>query len=332
MNSNDFTTNVIKQHTVPRFLLDNFGFSKKGKRKQLYTFDKKNCQEFSISVFDATTRNKFYNINTHPGMISLEPLLGIHESEAAPIINKLIQRRDIKAITYKEKCKLANFVAIQRARTYGEYERIKHVNDIFLKKFSTIKLSSIQSHESIGLEGKDDDKKLFFKLLLEQEQVTNELLKKDWYLLETNENYPFYISDNPITLYNSNNNENYGNLGLNVIGIQIYLPLSPTLTLGIYCPSIRKNFIEKKIECENFISRGLRSFRGLDLFNLIENVKPFINFTTMKQLPQHVKWLNYLQSMYAEQYIFSKIKNFDLVKEMISDNPDYKSGFRITSY
>jgi len=60
--SSKLSTDVKKQHTVPRFLLDHFGFGKKNKKRRLFTFDKQNEREFQQSVFDATTRNSFYNI------------------------------------------------------------------------------------------------------------------------------------------------------------------------------------------------------------------------------------------------------------------------------
>jgi Protein of unknown function (DUF4238) len=48
-----------------------------------------------------------------------------------------------------------------------------------------------------------------------------------------------YISDNPITLFNSKDFGFRGNLGLACFGIEIYLPLSSHLTLAIFCPSHR---------------------------------------------------------------------------------------------
>ena len=71
------STDVKKQHTVPRFLLNNFGIDTKGKRKQLFTFDKQNEKSYLQSVNDASTRNTFYNLSEHPEKESLEPILGI---------------------------------------------------------------------------------------------------------------------------------------------------------------------------------------------------------------------------------------------------------------
>lgn len=54
---------------------------------------------------------------------------------------------------------------------------------------------------------------------------------KQWLVLEASSDDGFYISDNPIGFHNYNNFEPFGNLGFAVPGIEIYLPLSPTLTL-----------------------------------------------------------------------------------------------------
>lgn len=44
---NNLTTKVKKQHTVPKFLLKNFGLGKKEDHKKLFTFDKKKKKYFS---------------------------------------------------------------------------------------------------------------------------------------------------------------------------------------------------------------------------------------------------------------------------------------------
>ena len=88
----DLKTNVIKQHTVPRFLLNNFGFGKKNKKKKLYTFNKESSSVFPQSVYDATTRNSFYNLKIKNKNISLESILEKIETEAAPIIKKLLKK------------------------------------------------------------------------------------------------------------------------------------------------------------------------------------------------------------------------------------------------
>ena len=59
-------------------------------------------------------------------------------------------------------------------------------------------------------------------------------MNKVWTLCESDKS--FFISDNPVVLHNSiNKNEFVGTLGLDSYGIEIYLPLSASLTLCIFC-------------------------------------------------------------------------------------------------
>lgn len=326
MDDKSLITDVIKQHTVPRFLLDNFGFSNKGKRKQLHTFDKKSDREYQQSVFDATTRKRFYNIDNHPEKASLEPLLGIYESKAAPILNKLIEQRNIRVLSKKDKEKLAIFIAIQRARSYGELERIRSLFDGVSNKLGAIGSTPEQALKCLEMDSLEEIQRVFLQMVATSPTQAQILLDKDWYLYETNEDNPFYISDNPITFFNSNKISSYGNIGLNVTGIQIYIPISPTLCLALLCPSIKRYFVEKISQYHRIKRKGVEiSTKIQDVAN---HAKRYINHTTMKQSHENVIFLNSLQVIYSEQYIFNKYKNFDLVKRMISDNDDYRNGPR----
>lgn len=108
-------TEVVRQHTVPRFLLKHFSTPGKGKRQRLYAFDKAAGRAYATTPDDATVRNTFYNLDNHPDRLSLEPLLGIYEHHAAPVIAALLAHRDIRRLTHDERYRLAVFVAVQRA-------------------------------------------------------------------------------------------------------------------------------------------------------------------------------------------------------------------------
>lgn len=65
-----------------------------------------------------------------------------------------------------------------------------------------------------------------------------EFVNKSLILYSTTEDHPFYISDNPVVLFNLNQAPRRSTLGLRTRGIQVYLPISSTLCLGFLCPSI----------------------------------------------------------------------------------------------
>ncbi|HBZ3370755.1 TPA: hypothetical protein MG630_18910 [Klebsiella pneumoniae] len=50
-------TDVVRQHTVPRFLLKHFSKPVKGKRQRLHAFDKAAGRAYATTPDDATVRN-----------------------------------------------------------------------------------------------------------------------------------------------------------------------------------------------------------------------------------------------------------------------------------
>ncbi|WP_171358785.1 DUF4238 domain-containing protein [Vibrio rotiferianus] len=324
------TTDVKKQHTVPRFLLDNFGFGGSGKRRKLYTFDKQNGRIFQQSVYDATTRNTFYNIEGHPDRASLEPILGIYESEASPALKKILETKDLSTLSSEERHNIATFVAIQRARSYGELMRISAIVDALSDKLDSMGASPEQIETELGLPDSSERKNSFLSLILNQKEVVELLLNKSWILYESTNEMPFYISDNPVTLHNSIDMGPFGNLGIGLKGIQIHLPLSPTLTLALTCPSIAEQAIKAKNQVQELMVKAPHMLSHLKRpFSLIEYGNAYEKGTPIKQTSDNVRFLNSLQVQFSEQYVFSGQNDFSLAQEMIGDNEKYKMGMRM---
>ncbi|MGV6482058.1 DUF4238 domain-containing protein [Pantoea agglomerans] len=327
----DLKTDVVRQHTVPRFLLKHFSASGKGKRRRLHAFDKANGRAYGTTPDDATVRNTFYNLADHPDRLSLEPLLGIYESEAAPVILALLQHKDIRRLTPEERYKLAVFVAVQRARTLGEQQRISGVISAITNKVAAIGATPEQIREALGISNERDTQQLFLHLLADQAEIVEHILAKDWYLFETTAAEPFYISDNPVVLKNRNDFGLYGNLGLAVPGIEIYLPLSSTLMLAMYCPSIRAQKIKLKQQIEYLVSRPPQLIPAhIRPFEMLEHVRRFTDYQLMPTRPEQVTHYNALQVEYAEQYVFCVQNNFSLVQRMLAQDERYRTGPRFT--
>lgn len=324
-------TDVVRQHTVPRFLLKHFSTPGKGKRQRLYAFDKAAGRAYATTPDDATVRNTFYNLDNHPDRLSLEPLLGIYEHHAAPVIAALLAHRDIRRLTADERYRLAVFVAVQRARTFGELERISGMISVLTDKMESIGSTKEQTFETLGLTSGGDTKGIFLRQLVQQMSHIDHLLKKDWYLLETRPEHPFYMSDNPVVLENRNDFGPYGNLGLAVRGIQIYLPLSSTLMLAMYCPSIREKMIRDKQNLQQLMTRAPdRIPRHMRPFEMLSHLNRFTDYLLMPLTPEHVTHYNALQVEYAEQYVFCGENDFSLVERMLAADDRYRTGPRFT--
>lgn len=324
-------TDVVRQHTVPRFLLKHFSTPGKGKRHRLYAFDKATGRAYATTPDDATVRNTFYNLENHPEQTSLEPLLGIYEHHAAPVIAALLDHRDIRRLTEDERYRLAVFVAVQRARTFGELERISGMISVLTDKMEAIGPSKEQALATLGLSSEGDTKDIFLRQLVQQMSHIDHLLKKDWYLLETRPEHPFYVSDNPVALENRNDFGPYGNIGLAVRGIQIYLPLSSSLMLAMYCPSIREQKVRQKQHLHNLLAKAPHLIpHHIRPFEMLSHLDRYTDYLLMPLTPEHVMHYNALQVEYAEQYVFCGENDFSLVERMLADNERYRTGPRFT--
>lgn len=133
------------------------------------------------------------------------------------------------------------------------------------------------------------------------------LANKVWLLFAGLRNYPFIIGDNPISFQNQIDRWPRGNLGLGVEGIEVYLPLTPTRTLGILCPSI--------VHTLNAAARG-------EFLNAVGQGMPV-------ELSQaNILNLNSLQVRSAERFLFSSIGDFSLAREMLGAHPQFRRGPR----
>ncbi|EPT7056168.1 DUF4238 domain-containing protein [Cronobacter sakazakii] len=330
-NPVNLQTDVVRQHTVPRFLLKHFSTPGKGKRLRLYAFDKASGRAYATTPDDATVRNTFYNLDNHPDRLSLEPLLGIYENHAAPVIAALLEHRDIRRLTEDERYKLAVFVAVQRARTFGEEQRISGMVSGLAAKLAAIGATKEQTEGALGLPTGGESREIFLQALVQQVSHIEHLLKKDWYLLETRPERPFYVSDNPVVMKNSNDFGPYGNLGLAVRGIQIYLPLSSTLMLAMYCPSIREEMVLHKQHLHNLLARAPHLIpRHIRPFEKLEHIRRYTDYLLMPLTLDHVTHYNALQVEFAEQYVFCGEKDFSLVERMLSGSERYRTGPRFT--
>ncbi|WP_336293180.1 DUF4238 domain-containing protein [Cronobacter dublinensis] len=330
-NPVNLQTDVVRQHTVPRFLLKHFSTPGKGKRLRLYAFDKASGRAYATTPDDATVRNTFYNLDNHPERLSLEPLLGIYENHAAPVIAALLEHRDIRRLAEDERYKLAVFVAVQRARTFGEEQRISGMVSGLAAKLAAIGATKEQTEGALGLPTGSESREIFLQALVQQVSHIEHLLTKDWYLLETRPEHPFYVSDNPVVMKNSNDFGPYGNLGLAVRGIQIYLPLSSTLMLAMYCPSIREQKAFHRQKLEHLIDRAPHLIPSrMDTSKMLEHLRGFTDYLLMPLTPDHVTHYNALQVEFAEQYVFCGEKDFSLVERMLADSERYRTGPRLT--
>jgi hypothetical protein len=136
---------------------------------------------------------------------------------------------------------------------------------------------------------------------------------------------PFFVSDNPIAMHNENDLRPYGNIGLGVPGIEIYFPITPTLTLTFWDASIPERLLK-------WIAAFRSRFEGIETPTNLR-----IRFSYTNELiaaaqtggvsrcgAEVVMFLNSLQVINASRFVLSAKKNFSLVSQMLEGKPQLR--------
>jgi hypothetical protein len=312
------------QHYVPQFLLRNFAT---GKKKHIYIFDKRLEKTFKNTVRNIGAENAFYNYDDNGVKFSIDPKLEALETLASPIIKRIIDNESLGSLNAKDKSILSLFCAVQMLRVKFPRESLGELNNT-LKELIEKAGGQIDKVEGFKFMDVEEIKKTSIQSILTAGELAPYFYSKIWFLLRTPTKYPLYISDNPISLYNSVKRPGRGNLGLKVKGIEVQLPLSKNLCLSMVCPSLIEK-IDHGVKKAQLLEHAL----GLANTGFLNNAHNILNavFTgNARQLkPENVEHLNSLQVGIASRFIYSSTDDFSLVYDMIKNEPSLKQPRRL---
>lgn len=172
-------TNVNRQHTVPKFLLKKFSFSRSNSKpeddKQLVNcYDKKRQLSYPASVEDASVNKHFYNDSDN---LSLETSLSFIEDKAAPVIDIIIREESLKNINNQQKEILCEFAIVQKLRSTNERLLIKKLHEIFNANQPMRNNEDNEDNES-------SLKDLHLDILSKSSELIGSLLKKELLLYQ----------------------------------------------------------------------------------------------------------------------------------------------------
>ena len=335
------------QHYVPRMLLRNFAFEGSGKQLQIHVFDKRTDRAFATGIGNVVVERGFYDFPESEQ--SLEPVLAELEANTSVAVRKLLEARRLDALTGGEALWLATFVGTQHLRAKNFREAARALNNAITEGVRRL------GGDPDRVKGwkpfkNDEDVKVFSFLMFAKanRELSETLFAKQWVLFETTAANPFWLSDNPVALHNDRNFGPYGNIGFKVPGIQVYLPLAPTLLLALWCRSHEEVFRRASRvgrasieEVRNRLRRAQGFRREVDEVVLHEIERKFLgkldamvaNIDAGRPTvcsAEEVMFFNSLQVTYADRYLLSSTGEFDLARKMIADNSRYRVGTRMT--
>jgi hypothetical protein len=337
------------QHYVPKMLLRRFANRnpKGGREPQIYVFDKHAKRAFKTSVSNVVAERGFYDFDVAGEAVSVEPSLSRLEARTAVAFERLLETRDLLSLTNEDREGIAAFIAVQHLRT-RHFREVLVDQDRQLSEFLKARghdPNTISNYQHF--ENENELKEFATRFLIEAlPELTGQLFLKTWVLMDALDGQSFIIGDNPVTFHNDLDFGPLGNIGFGVKGVQIHLPVSPDLTLALWCPSISEQFREavdngKKAinQCRTLLSIGYnidaevvrqtqdRAERALaNLQPLVDGVE---QGKSVKCVADNMDFFNSLQARWAERYALGSNPNFAIVERMLREHPHARVGPRM---
>lgn len=286
-----------RQHYVPQFLLRGFVDPATAR---LHVFDKQTENSFTKSPKRIGADHGFYDHTDSEGEpASIDPMLTQLEDASAPIVQRLREAETASVLTASDRDLLALFCTAQMTRVPAKFAMQHDMMQLLREELMR------RGQARIGQPDPEQTRLAALQLITQARTFVPSLLAKLWVVGKAPPDDSLYLSDNPISRYNSIQVPGRGNLGLNCRGIELHLPISSGLDLWMLCPSLWAGYAPQD---DAAIRRG----------------------GPLPLNAGNVEHLNALQVGGAERYLFSCNNDFTLVREMLRDHPELKSGPRFT--
>jgi hypothetical protein len=311
--------------------------AKKGS-EQIWCFDKQGDKIFPANIRGVLAGTRFYEVEVDGQTLSLEESLSEIEGRLGPILARLVGEQKLATLTEQDRYTIANFCAVQMLRTQVFRDRIRDLNEGVagaLRKRG-IDPSEVSNFKILS----DDEIKAFSMNMLADgaRKYGPHFVSKYWHLIGSTRDDPFHVGDHPVVVDNDFG-RGPGTLGLASAGVTIYLPLSPTLCLGMTDPALIEDLFEgagkvragceafeKKIEADGFPAKGMGLLKMMqesrDRVN--QQIAPMEAGTPSAHEPQVVTRVNSLQMLNAGRWIISSKPDFSLPLKMLADNPGFR--------
>jgi len=335
------TDKAENQHYVPKMLLRNF--APDGAPEKVYVFDKHTQKVWRkpTSIKNVAAERAFYEFDFDDKYVaSAEHVVEQVESNTRPAMERVLTTGTLKTLSDEEKSWLVIFVTLQMLRGRAFREQALDMDKFLIEKI--VSSGGDPNDVKNWKPFKDENELKHFSIHFMQSalpEMTSHLALKHMLLMTTPDDYPFLISDNPVTKSNQNDFGPYGNLGLAVRGIQVQMPISPTMMLAFWCPSIIEEMASGHAAVSARRQEALESLflpSGVNVEEArtaIATCDAAIAITSemlsavregepLRCVPLNVDFYNSLQVVSAFRFVISNREDFWVPKKMMKDSPD----------
>lgn len=336
-----------QQHYVPKFILRQFLSEQDGERVAVY--DKHDDKTFVTSTKNIMAERRFNDFAFDDEyMASFEPVACRAEDAMFPAYRQVIEERRLDG-TPEQTGALAMLLAFQFVRTKANRQMWADMEALIV---DVVESSGGRMQDVNGWDDwkpatedtlKRDHLTSIRHSLLEFAQI---IAEKDFLLAEASPGRSFYLGDNPVALANDNDFGPYGNIGLALPGIQIYLPLTSELMLCAWCPTILGE-IGDRLSASKSEGRGEALKRVMAGQLTPAQMKAVIEQIEVLEAPHeamltavaegrpiastgdNMDYYNSLQTRSATRYIVCQQADFKLARRFNLEHPSHRQGYRL---
>jgi hypothetical protein len=202
-------------------------------RDSVFRYDKISGVTRLKNIARVAGAGNFYEIKGVLALGGIEGYLGTLESSFGPVRDKVLAAKDVVGLTEDERRTVAYFVATQFVRTQeirtGVRDMIASIKDSLAGEKLSDKLRKQIEEAQVELKIRD----VHLSLLESIPWIAGTLMERKWIVIMNETEMPFWTSDHPVNLRNEIEPPGVESLGIGLPEIQVYLPMSPTLSLVI---------------------------------------------------------------------------------------------------
>jgi hypothetical protein len=267
------------QHFVPRFYLKKFSLQSQEERIGVFNIPSLKFIK-SANLYEQASKNYFYGRD-----LKIENTLQNLETESAKIINFIIDKQSLPQVDSRDHQMLLMFIIALLGRTVYAADKINEVVEKYKETVSSIDSNALSEFERDVDLTLTDAVQESLRIVVSHFPLVRDLC---WKLLINETEQPFITSDHPVVLYNQflEPRKTYGsNVGLASKGLEIFLPLSPKVTLILFDKEVYRVGTRNKTCIKIDLLADIKTLNLLQCINANKNIYFDENFSE-KQVQQ----------------------------------------------
>jgi hypothetical protein len=290
------------QHYVPQFILRNFGWKANKGIFRINIFDTKNCNvRPNQNISQVFSQNFFYDRDN-----SIEKFLNEIETPASRLVEQVIHGNFKILENEDNKSLIMAFISSLLQRTPSALDKANEFINTNLNEGIVKQLLSLNGYDP------DEANKGYFEFPQLVSDITlngvvDSILIKDlnFQIIKNETNLEFCISDHPVFTYNwlYKDLAHPSVTGITARGFQIFLPLSPKITLCLYDSHVYKYGQKNKLITHVYNVNDIEIMNSFQIINSY-SIIGFNSITTESHLKQLYERIKKIQLYKHENTIF----------------------------